>query len=52
MKLDLGDVAGLVGLALVCAGVWRLAGWPWAALVVGIPMVVGYVIAEALKVRG
>lgn len=33
--MDRLDALGMVGLALVAAGVWALAGWPWCAVLVG-----------------
>lgn len=37
---------GLVGLALIVAGVWGLGGWPYASIVAGLPLAVSYVRGE------
>lgn len=44
--MDRVDVAGMAGLALVAAGVWGLAGWPWAAVLVGCSFLSVYVLRE------
>lgn len=46
------DITGLVSLALIVAGVWALAGWPWALIAAGTPAAVFYVWGEARSVRG
>lgn len=40
---------GLTAAALVAAGAWGLAGWPWAALSIGAPLGAFYLFAEARK---
>lgn len=44
---------GLVSAALIASGAWGLAGWPWAALSVGVPLGAFYLYAEvrALKAK-
>lgn len=36
--IDKGDVAGLVGVGLVVAGVWSIWGWAVAAITLGLPV--------------
>ncbi len=40
------DVAGLGGFGLVMAGVWGRCGWPWAAIVAGLPITAFYFLGE------
>lgn len=40
------EALGVLGLALVVAGVWGLGGWPYAAIVAGLPFAVFYVRGE------
>lgn len=51
--MDRFDALGLVGLSLVAAGVWDLAGWAWTSVFVGAVMVVVYSVREVRAiVRG
>lgn len=47
--LDPWDVAGGCGVGLVDVGVWRLAGWPWASILVGLVIVALYVVVARAR---
>jgi hypothetical protein len=40
------DLVGLVGMGLVCFGVWKLAGPSWSALLLGTVLVTLWVLRE------
>jgi hypothetical protein len=42
----LRTLIGLGALALVVAGIWGLAGWPWAAIATGLPVGAFYLWGE------
>lgn len=48
---DRWDVIGGAGSALVVAGTWRLAGWPWAAILAGVVLMALYVVHELSAAR-
>ena len=51
VRVDASDVVGLVGAGLTGAGVWSLWGWAWAAIALGVPLLVVYLFAEARRAR-
>ena len=46
MKFDGWDVIGASGVLLVSAGVWPLAGWPWALIWLGASLLALYIFGE------
>jgi len=44
--IDAWDGIGAAGVALVSAGVWRLAGWPWSAMFLGCVLMLLYMVRE------
>lgn len=50
--MDRWDAAVLAAGALVVAGVWGLAGWPWASIAAGIELGAVCALRVAAKVRG
>lgn len=51
LPLDGWDLAAIAGLALVALGVRALAGWPWAAIVVGTVVLTAYVVVNVIVAR-
>lgn len=33
------DLLAIIGLVLICSGVYALYGWPWAAIIAGIALI-------------
>lgn len=48
---DRWDVIGGAAVVLVGAGVWRLSGWPWAAIFFGALLGVLYILHEMQAAR-
>jgi hypothetical protein len=45
------ELPGIMGLGLVCAGVYLLAGLAWTFIAAGTPLLLSYVAREARFVR-
>lgn len=50
-RILIEDGPGLVGFAMLCAGVYMLAGTAWTLIAAGSPLVFAYVTREARAAR-
>lgn len=50
--MDRWDAAGAAAAVLIVAGVWGLAGWPWACIAAGLELAGVCALRIAAKARG